>query len=459
MSGRDSPASPVTPDSCDTPNSTEPPSFSTRSLNSNPPTQVIVHDEANTAAAAAAAAAAANPISNQLMFSALQGGSNSQSEPSPMPHIPEPNQSQQTIMTTIDMLNKRFLTMQSEFERRETGLRRYIDTITQESRDTRDTRYAPDTSQRRGLQSLSDDRKLAHINLVPITFSEIKAVINNNYNYQESIDSTTLDIVGVYLRGQKILYTEAKVYCEQHLYALMLPAIMITAMCSVLSVVLRDYGCGPVIVSCLTAINSFILTLVTYLKLDAKAEAHKTTAYAFDKLQSICEFSSGEILLNAGQIEIKESAMTIVHNIGEKVKEIKEKNQFILPEHIRYKYPFLCSTNVFAEVKRLQNQEIILINDLKIIINERQHIEDKIQTYAVDKQLTPGASIDSTKRDTKELETLLDAKKQSENNALSKIIVYRNQYIGIDKDFRRELDDNIRHAKSQWFRCCTWLKT
>jgi hypothetical protein len=63
-----------------------------------------------------------------------------------------------------------------------------------------------------------------------VTFREVCDILNQNYNYEESIKSTTLDIISVYLRGQKILYIEAKTYCEQQLYALMLPTIAITAL-------------------------------------------------------------------------------------------------------------------------------------------------------------------------------------------------------------------------------------
>ena len=42
---------------------------------------------------------------------------------------------------------------------------------------------------------------------------------------------------------------------------------------------------------------SFLLAVVNYLKLDAQSEAHKISAHQYDKLQSICEFSSGSLLL------------------------------------------------------------------------------------------------------------------------------------------------------------------
>ena len=42
---------------------------------------------------------------------------------------------------------------------------------------------------------------------------------------------------------------------------------------------------------------SFLLAIVSYLKLDAQSEAHKISAHQYDKLQSICEFKSGDLLL------------------------------------------------------------------------------------------------------------------------------------------------------------------
>ena len=43
----------------------------------------------------------------------------------------------------------------------------------------------------------------------------------------------------------------------------------------------------------LNAWISFLLAVVSYMKLDAQAEAHKISAHQYDKLQSVCEFSSG----------------------------------------------------------------------------------------------------------------------------------------------------------------------
>jgi hypothetical protein len=257
-----------------------------------------------------------------------------------------------------------------------------------------------------------------------ITFKDANRIIYEAYddipffsdmcNKHEIILSSSLDILAIYLKGQKILYTEAKVYCETQLNSLMLPAILISAFCTVLSIGLKDHTFGSIIISSLTAINSFILTLISYLKLDAKAEAHKTSAYQFDKLQESTEFMSGKVLFfnpetirlkskdekmkhktktkteekekektedqttitiveedkdEIDLISMKQEVINLVKNIETKVGEIKEMNKFILPESIRYKFHKLYSNNIFSLIKKIQTKETKIKIKLQRLLN------------------------------------------------------------------------------------------
>jgi hypothetical protein len=217
-------------------------------------------------------------------------------------------------------------------------------------------------------------------------YLDIKEQMTTIFGYHEGSLSTTLDVISCYLKGQKILYLEAKAYCEFYLYRLMMPAIFISTVASVISGVFNDNSTAAKVVSGATALNAFILSLVNYFKLDAKAEAHKMTAYSFDQLISECEFTSGKILLcnnieNTDNTAVKYDLVYIqkyLTQIENKVKEIKEKNQFIIPETIRNRYPNIYNKNIFTEIKLLQIDEMRFCNELKVISNYEIDYQNKI---------------------------------------------------------------------------------
>jgi hypothetical protein len=303
-----------------------------------------------------------------------------------------------------------------------------------------DVVISPDNSDKNTETTTSTTDILDKLPEVAFQYRQVDEMLKEAYNYKESNNSMICDIIAIYLKGQKILYTEAKTLCEQRLNYLMLPTISITAICAVVSVVLKDFGWSSTVVSSLNAVNFFFLTLINYLKLDAKAEAHRVSAYKFDKLQSRLEFSSGKILFITGE---SKELPKIITDTEKDVREIKETNQFILPESIRYNYPKLNTINIFAEVKKIQTDETELINSLKDVLNEHVNLNLKIKSMA-----TP------LKEDLEKLE-LLDQKRKT---ITGRIIQMKDKYLDIDDQFEDEMKEQ-RQKIGKRFQLCGCLKT
>jgi hypothetical protein len=272
-------------------------------------------------------------------------------------------------------------------------------------------------------------------------FRQVESQFQDAYVFEEQNHSAILDLIAVYLKGQKILYTEAKTLCEQRLNYLMLPAIFITALCSILVLILKEQAVGPTLVSSLNGLNAFLLSLITYLKLDARAEAHRTSAYKFDKLQSQTVFSSGKVLfVNDESTNIVE----LIEQIEKEVQEIKESNQFVLPEKIRYHYPLLYSTNVFARVKEFMYEETREINALKDLLNDRA-------------RAAQGLEDSDTAAARAAAQAECDRLEQAYRAQVLVCLKMKEKYRDVDALIEKDLEEQRVKAIKRW-ELCGWLK-
>ena len=89
----------------------------------------------------------------------------------------------------------------------------------------------------------------------------------------------------------------------------------------------KKYAFGVILLSALNATVTLLLSVINYLKLDAKSESHKTTAHQYDKLQSELEFLSGEILLFSKPVLNNENVDWRIHEWKKFVIILKKINK------------------------------------------------------------------------------------------------------------------------------------
>ena len=299
-----------------------------------------------------------------------------------------------------------------------------------------------------------------------LNYRDVERSIGKYYkqNQSNALYSNEMDILTTFVKGQKHLYIQSKLLTQQKLNCLVFPAIIISAVITILSPFVECKSWNVGIISGLNAIVTLFISLMNLLKYESSTEMYSLLASLFDNIETSIELTGRKLTIM--QQQDNDTASVVLSKFNEvetKISDYKLTNAVLIPEEIKRLFPIISHINIFSFIKKTDLHRKMLIEKLRDIKNEIYFIlykwekEEKYAQKHSNAPLSPAVRANSQRERERDRLTYLYMLK---DNTKNEIIEFQNTYSVMDTIFNREISWAENHHNKWWgYLFCNYCKS
>ena len=302
-----------------------------------------------------------------------------------------------------------------------------------------------------------------------LNYRDVERSIGKYYkqNQNNALYSNEMDILTTYVKGQKHLYIQSKLLTQQKLNCLVFPAIIISAVITIISPFVECKSWNVGIISGLNAIVTLFISLMNLLKYESSTEMYSLLASLFDNIETSIELTGRKLTIMQQQDNDTSSVIISKFNdVETRISDYKLTNAVLIPEEIKHLFPIISHINIFSFIKKTDLHRKMLIEKLRDIKNEIYFIlykwekEEKYarkHNLAIQPPLSPAVRANTQRERERERLTYLYILKDTTKN---EIIEFQNTYSVMDSIFNREILGAEHHRNKWWgYLFCNYCKS
>lgn len=293
-----------------------------------------------------------------------------------------------------------------------------------------------------------------------LAYHDVEKTLDKYYDMElDNKYSSELDILTTYMKGQKNVYIQSKQLSQWRLNCLMIPSLMITCGITIFSDFIKCDSENTWIMTALNATIGLLIAMMNFLKLESSTTMFLQLANQYDKLEVSLEMTNSKLVLMNTESEKRTLVLNQINAIEEKMNEMKEANNVLIPAEMKQIFPIICHVNIFSFIKKLENHRQILVLKFKDIQNEIRFILHKWEKEEIE------LDVDDMNAATLQRKTREKLREQNRLTYLYKIkdklkielTDYRNAFGSMDDIFTTEIKQAERETNrlGVWF-VCLW---